>query len=191
MPGYVGRALQRFAHPKPRKPENAPYPCPCPDYGAKVQYVEPHDTTPALNAADVKRVQEVVGVFYYYARAVDNTMLAALGSLASEQANATAATMRNDTHMLNYAATHPEAKIRYHASDMVLWVHTDASYLSLPKGRSRAAGYHFLSSWPTTPPDATTPTPFINAPIDVLCMIMKNVLASAAEAKIGSTFLNT
>jgi hypothetical protein len=32
--------------------------------------------------------------------------------------------------LLNYAATHPDAVLSYHASDMVLHVHSDASYLS-------------------------------------------------------------
>jgi hypothetical protein len=29
--------------------------------------------------------------------------------------------------MLDYLATHPDATIRYHASDMVLHIHSDAS----------------------------------------------------------------
>ena len=34
------------------------------------------------------------------------------------------------SQLLDYLATHPDAKIRYHASDMVLNIHSDASYLS-------------------------------------------------------------
>jgi hypothetical protein len=47
-----------------------------------------------LNAAKTTHVQEVLGTFLYYARAVDNTMLAAIGSIATQQANATEATMK-------------------------------------------------------------------------------------------------
>jgi hypothetical protein len=36
--------------------------------------------------------------------------------------------------------THPDAIIRYHASDMILNVHSDASYLSAPKAHSQAGG---------------------------------------------------
>ena len=43
-------------------------------------------------------------------------------------------------------ATHPEAKIRFHASDMILNTHSDASYLSETRSRSRPAGYCFLGS---------------------------------------------
>jgi len=103
------------------------------------------DPTPALDAADTKWVQEVIGILLYYARAVDATMLTALGTLATQQANGTQATMEALTQLLNYCATHPHAVIRYQASDMVLWTHSDASYLTAPKGRSHAAGYCFLS----------------------------------------------
>jgi len=34
---------------------------------------------------------------------------------------------------------------------MVLWAHSDASYLTAPKGRFRSAGYHILSSRPSQP----------------------------------------
>jgi hypothetical protein len=30
---------------------------------------------------------------------------------------------------LDYAATHPNAEIRYDASEMHLWIHSDASYI--------------------------------------------------------------
>jgi len=94
------------------------------------------------------------------------------------------------TQLLNYCATHPDATVRYHASDMVLWIHSDASYLTAPKGRSRAAGYHFLSSTPPSTMSSDTDPPNDNGPIDVLCQIMRPVLASAAEAKLGALFLN-
>ena len=45
--------------------------------------------------------------------------------------------------LLDYAATHSDAKIRYRESEMILQIHTDASYLSEPKARSRAAGHYF------------------------------------------------
>jgi len=73
---------------------------------------------------------------------------------------------------------------------MVLWAHSDASYLTAPKGRSRAAGYHFLSSRPSQPPSSSDSPPPDNGPIDILCQIMCNVVASAAEAELGALFLN-
>jgi hypothetical protein len=91
-------------------------------------------------------VQEVIGMFLYYARCVDSTMLTALGSLATQQANPTVNTMIKVRQFLDYAATHPDAILTYHASDMVLAGHSNASYLSESKARSRAGGHFFMST---------------------------------------------
>jgi hypothetical protein len=65
----------------------------------------------------------------YYARAVDPTLIMPFNVLASEQSKATADTADKVIKLLNYCNTHPETKIRYHASDMILYIHGDASYL--------------------------------------------------------------
>ena len=77
------------------------------------------------------------------------TILLALSDIASDQANPTETTMKRVCQLLDYMATHPEAKIRFRVSDMILNVHSDASYLSAAKGRSRAGGCFFLGSLPT------------------------------------------
>ena len=191
MPGYVERALQRFKHTFTAT-EDSPHAWQKPTYGAKVQYAS-QDSTPNLNAADQKHVQTVLGTFLYYARAVDSTLLASIGTLATQQTNGTKATLIALTQLLNYCTTHPNAVIRYHASGMVLWVDSDASYLSAPKGRSRMAGYHYLSDAPADPsraPTATDPHPPPNGAVEVTCQIMREVLSSAAEAELGGLFLN-
>jgi hypothetical protein len=43
---------------------------------------------------DKKFIQGVIGTFLYYARCVDSTMLAALGAIATQQANPTENTMK-------------------------------------------------------------------------------------------------
>jgi hypothetical protein len=192
MPGYIDRALQRFAHCAPAKPEDSPHAWQKPNYGAKVQYAD-HDADGILvNAADTKRIQEVLGVLLYYARAVDSTMLAAIGTIGCSQASATKTTLDEITHLLNYCATHPDAVVKYNASDMVLHTDSDAAYLVAPKARSRVAGYHYLSSKPEQPgpPSPGDPPPPINGPIDVLCNIMREVLSSASEAEICGVFRN-
>ena len=68
---------------------------------------------------------------------------------------------------------------------MILNIHSDASYLSTPKARSRAGGYFFLSS---IPQDAEPI--IINGAIHVTCTILKLVAASATEAELGALFLN-
>ena len=59
MPGYIERALQRFAH-KRNWREDSPHEWTKPNYGAKVQYASDNES-PLLDASNKKRVQEVVG----------------------------------------------------------------------------------------------------------------------------------
>jgi hypothetical protein len=193
MPGYIERALQRFQHPNPSRPQHAPHAWEQVQYGAKTQYAPLPDDSPLLDAADTKRVQEVLGTLLFYARAIDSTLLAAIGELASQQAHGTAATMKGLVHLLNYCSTHPDAQIRFHKSDMVLWVESDASYLSVSKARSRAGGYFFLSHRlidPTRAPLPTDPAPPPNGAVAVLCQIMREVVSSAAEAELAALFHN-
>jgi hypothetical protein len=139
----------------------------------------------------VKRVQKVVGKLLFYGRAVDNTLHVALGSLASQQNEPTERTMADLRQLLDYCASNPNAVVRYHASDMTLHIHSDASYLSEKNARSRAGGYFYLSSKPQDPtkaPSADAPLPPMNGAIHVLSSIMKNVLASAAESETGALF---
>ena len=49
---------------------------------------------------------------------------------------------------MDYMHTYNNAYLRYHASDMVLHVDSDAAYLVLPKARSRIAGFYHLSDHP-------------------------------------------
>jgi hypothetical protein len=71
--------------------------------------------------------------------------------------------------LLDYCATHPNTEVRFHSSDMVLQVSSDASYFLEPEARSRTGG-HFYQ---------------INGPILCLSSIIKHVMSSAAEAEVG------
>jgi hypothetical protein len=193
MPGYVAKALQRFQHPEPTRAQHSPHAWLKPNYGVPTQLTpEPDDSAP-LDKAAITRLQEVIGTLLYYARAIDSTMLVALGSLASAQTHGTEATAKACTHLLNYCATHPDAVIRYHASGMVLHLHSDASYLSEPKARSQAGGIFFLSSPLSDPTQAPAPTdtpPPSNGALHILSSIMPMVLSSATEAELGALFYN-
>jgi hypothetical protein len=46
--------------------------------------------------------------------------------------------------LLDYLSTHPDATLRFHASDMILHTKSDASYLSVSKARSRLGGLFYL-----------------------------------------------
>jgi len=57
--------------PPPAKRQDQPYPHVKPDYGAKKQYSQEEDDSPALSKAGEKIIQEVCGVFLFLERAVD------------------------------------------------------------------------------------------------------------------------
>jgi hypothetical protein len=199
MPGYVAKALNKFRHGQPTRPQHAPHAWLKPNYGAPTQLTDPIDNSAPLDASGLTRLQEIIGTFLYYGRAIDSTMLVALGTLSSQQSKGTQATAQATTQLLNYCATHPDATLQYTASAMQLHVHSDASYLSERKARSRAGGIFFLSTQtPATkneygvtvaPKPDSTPPPF-NGAIHVHCSIMKVVLSSATEAEMGALFYN-
>jgi hypothetical protein len=111
MPNYIANALHKFQHANPAKPQESPLAWTAPAYGATTQLTPPPDDLPPLDAAGTTRLQEIIGTLLYYARAVDPTMLVALGTLASAQANRTKATVTAVTQLLNCCATHPDAVI--------------------------------------------------------------------------------
>jgi hypothetical protein len=183
MPEYVERALVRFDHPTPDKPQHQPHQHTIPTYGTTIQYAKPEDTSQRLSPSEKKYIQEVIGTFLYYGRAVDSTMLTALSAIASAQAEPTEETMTHCKQFLDYAATHQDAILTYKASDMVLVVHSDASYLSKPEARSHAGGHFFLSS------DCEDPAN--NGAVLNLAQLIKAVMSSASEAELGALYINT
>ena len=113
------------------------------------------------------------------------TILLALSDTASEQEKLTEKTTKRVRQLLDYIVTHPEAKIQFRASDIILNVYSDVSYLSAAKGRSRAGGYFFLCSLPTDGKPIQ-----LNGNILITCKILKSVAWSAAEAELGALFVN-
>jgi hypothetical protein len=89
MPKYVPAMLHKYQHPKPRRCQDAPHVWAQPTYGAKVQFATDDDPSPILAPANLTCIQQIVGTLLYYAISVNPTMLVALGSIASTQANAT------------------------------------------------------------------------------------------------------
>ena len=95
MPGYFSSTLQQFQHVAPSKPKHSPHPWQRPNYGAKLQFASAPDTTTTLDASNKLRILEVLGTLLFYARAIDITLLTAIGELATDQLTGTAATMAN------------------------------------------------------------------------------------------------
>jgi hypothetical protein len=142
MHGYVSNVLSKFQHDAPKHPRHTPSRYVTPVYGAKTQYATKDETSP-LTAQQCITIQKVTRSVLYYARAVDPTVLMPINDIATEQTKATEKTQAATNQMLDYLATHPDATIRYHTSDMILHIHSDASYLSVSNARSRLGGLFF------------------------------------------------
>jgi len=91
-------------------------------------------------------------------------------------------------HFLDYAATHSDAHIQYRASQMHLWLHSDASYLNETKAPSRNGGFFYLSNKPKLPIKPNDPPPPLNAPVLVNSKILDAVMSSIQESDSG--FIN-
>ncbi len=83
---------------------------------------------------------------------------------------------------LDYVASQDEAILTYKASNMVLAIHSDASYLSKPKTCSRASGHMFMAS--------NNKIPKNNGAVLIILQIIHTVMSFAAEAELGALFIN-
>ena len=182
MPEYVPDALKRFKRVRPRRIQNAPHASAAIIYGDKRQFAKEEIEEDELDASGKLFVQQLLGTFLYYGRAVDSTMLVALGSIATDQARPTKTTLEKVEQFLDYAASQDYAVVSYHASDMVMAVHSDASYLSESKARSIAGGHFFMANDHEFPSN--------NGAVHTVAQIIRNVMTSACEAEIGAMFVN-
>jgi hypothetical protein len=202
MPGDVSNVLSKFQHDSPKHPQHTPSKYVTPVYEAKTQYTT-QDETPPLTVKQCLNIQKITGSVLYYAiavdptllmplndiateqtRAVDRTVLIPLNDIATEQTKATEKTQAATNQILDYLATHPDATIRYHASDMILHIHSDASYLSVSNARSCLGGLFFCGD---KPPQEDN----LNGSILNVASVIKNVVASAAESEVGACFQNS
>ena len=74
---------------------------------------------------------------------------------------------------------------------MQLDIHFDASYLKISQARSPASGVHFFSEGPPNPKNTEDFVPTVNGILLVVQKIMRNIMASSAEAEYGTIFINT
>jgi hypothetical protein len=79
-------------------------------------------------------------------------------------------------------ASQEDAVLTYRASDMILAIHSNASYLSEPKSRSRAGGHMFMAG--------KDEIPINNGAVLNISQIIRAVMSSAAEAELGALFIN-
>ncbi len=143
MPNYMQKALKQFQH-KAGKLQHAPYQSAPIQYGAKKQYATQESKAPLLDDKAKWFIQQVCSKFLFLGRAVDSTLLCPISAIALQSSRPTEDTMQQTLQLLDYLATQEDAVLSYHASNMVLAVHSNANYLSEPKAQSQAGGHFFL-----------------------------------------------
>jgi hypothetical protein len=145
IPGYIKAALHKYQHAAPEHPEHAPHTWTPPIYGAKTQYVEDKTISPALSDRNVNKLQQLTSKLLYYDRALDPAIIMPINVLASSQSIAITVTADKVIKLLILQHSSRNKK-RYHASDMILHIHSDASYLSENEAKRRAGGFFYMSS---------------------------------------------
>ena len=113
-----------------------------------------------------------------------------LNPIASEQGKAISNTYESVACLLDCTSPHPDVVLNISASEMVLHINSDASYVCEPKSKSRAGGHYFLRERPIDMNKPTTRQPTNNGAIHIKLWIQRNVLASANKAEVGALFIN-
>ena len=149
MPTYISDAAIRFNIDISKKIEN-PF--------ASENHTDENNNQNSNPLTEIqrKRLQQIIGVILYYARAIDSLVLTRISKLSTQQSKATFSTLKAAERVIQYLATQPDASITYHKSNMKLICYSDASYQNESESRSRCGGIFFLG---------TNDTTLINGPI--------------------------
>ena len=172
---YTKKALKQFQH-IAGKLHHARYMSIPIQYGAKKQYAIQEWNSPLLDNTAKWFIQHICGKLLLLDSAVDSTLLCLYSAIASQSSKPTKDTIRQTIQLFNYLAMQENAVVSYHASNMVLAVHSNASYLSKPNAHSRAGGHFFLSSDTTIPPN--------NGAVLNIARIITNVMSLVTKAEL-------
>ena len=88
---------------------------------------------------------------------------------------------------MDYASTHPNATIGYHASNMILMAYTDADYLVFHASRNRITRNYYFTKHML---DYSKIIPTQNVPILTEFKSFKTAVSPSDKAEIGGTFEN-
>ena len=89
MPGYVKKAIKKFYHKPPKRPENAPHDWKAPIYGQRTQKRATQASTAPLLPPEKKQcIQVIVGTSLYYGLGIYSTILVTLSEIGGQQSTA-------------------------------------------------------------------------------------------------------
>jgi hypothetical protein len=178
-PNVIPAAIKRFCHEKKPKHARSPTCIKLPRYDDIPIGSIIRQPTPCPDST--KFVQEVCGTFTHYARVIDYSMITAVNNISQSQSNPTSDTLDQIDRLLGYAAKHPANKIVYYACDMQLRAMYDASFQSLPDGRSRIGHIQYLTN-------NIDPNDHVQNIIHANSQILRMRPAHIVEAEYGSAY---
>lgn len=181
MPNIIPAAIKRFCPNGPPKGRPSPsiytpFTPGKPDLNVKV------DSSPLVSPEEKKFAEQVCGVYLYYSRIIDVTMYEPTTAICAQLSAPTKNTMKAIDRLIAYSVQFPNHKVRYMACDMHLVIASDASYLTLPRGGSKAGGHHYCTN--------KNDVDKINGHIQVLSVRIPTVCSAVSEAEYAAAFLN-
>ena len=102
MDNFVKKTLKKLNFNPDNRKQYAPHKWMVPIFGYNRQFAPSDDTSTPLDKKGIKRVQQVVGSFLYYVRAIDNTIITALNEITLKQSKPTENTNEKIKMLLNY-----------------------------------------------------------------------------------------
>ena len=115
MPGYIDKVWTRFygANVDPKYVE-APHAWTTPQYGlSQTQLTSTIDSSPLLSAPEKTRLQEIIGSLLYFARCIESTILATLGSIGTKISDRTERVATMAAYLLDFCANNRNPKVGY------------------------------------------------------------------------------
>ena len=150
MPGYIKKKLQEYGHVVPNRLQSCPYAPEPKKFEATAQAPAPPNDTPKLNDTGIKRVhtkncgKHIILCPCHGHDSPHGPQLHRDGTT-----KATDWTLERCIQLLDYLAGNNPAKVRFHASDTIMNIHSAASYLSAPgQAQSRTCGHFFMGLIP-------------------------------------------
>ena len=185
IPGYVAKMEKRFKHLflnwDGRGAESPAIYVP-PVRGSVTQTATPPDTSPLLPSDIAAELPQFLGCALYYTRILEVTAFPTTTHLCSDQVDPTTNFLLRCRRLLQYLVAYPDNELVYSASDMILRVQSDSSYLSRRKAGSVVGGHHCFGN---------RDDPFaINGCIAPVSQLLDVVAASASESEYGAIFVN-
>ena len=121
----------------------------------------------------------------WYMWECDITTTKALNAIGCEQSKATETTRMWSNLLLDYLATHPDAKIRYWQSEMILLIHSDTLFLVEWDAKRNYRGYFYLG-WNQNDDEPQK----IYGAVKISASLLPLVAIPVADAELGGTFYN-